>query len=172
MGSDTIQEPTVVRDNHSATCEVLQALLQCTQGIYIDIVGRLIEQDNIAFLLQCQRKVQAVTLTTRQNATLLLLVCTGEVKTSYICTSRHLTIAQLNPLAILRYNLIYGLLGVNRFVLLVHIGELYGLTYGESSACRLLQAHNHTEQSSLTRSVRTNHTHDTGRWQLEVQSLV
>ena len=101
VGCDTIQEPTVVRDNYRTTCEVLQALLQCTKGVYIDIVGWLIEQDYVTLLLQSQSEVQAVALTTREYATLLLLVGTREVESRYIGTSRHLTVAQLHPLAIL-----------------------------------------------------------------------
>ena len=113
VGCDTIQEPTVVRDNYCATCEVLQALLQCTKGVYVDVVGRLIEQDYIALLLQCQCEVQAVALTTREYATLLLLVCTGEVEACNISASRHLTVAQLYELAVLRDNLVNRLLRVD-----------------------------------------------------------
>ncbi len=96
MCSNTVQEPTVVRDNHSTTCEVLQTLLQCSQSIYIDIIGRLIQKQHIALLLQCQGQVQAVTLTTRQHTALLLLIGTAEVKASHISTRRNLTVTQRN----------------------------------------------------------------------------
>ena len=40
MRGDTIQKPTVVRDDDGTAGEILQALLQRTQRVDIDVVGR------------------------------------------------------------------------------------------------------------------------------------
>ncbi len=82
MRADTIQEPTVVADHYSATGKVLQTFLQRTQGIHVDIIGRLVQQQYVGLRFECQGQVQTVSLTTRQHAAFLLLVRTGEVETT------------------------------------------------------------------------------------------
>ena len=47
-----IQEPTVVRDYHSTACKVVKTLLQRTQSVYVDVVGRLVEQQYVTFLFE------------------------------------------------------------------------------------------------------------------------
>ena len=39
-----IEKPTIVRDNDNATGKTLQGLFQRTQGVYVQIVRRLIQQ--------------------------------------------------------------------------------------------------------------------------------
>ena len=51
VGTDTVEEPTVVADDNSTTCECLKTFLLCTECIHVDIVGRLIEEEDITFLL-------------------------------------------------------------------------------------------------------------------------
>ncbi|MBP5457372.1 MAG: hypothetical protein J6Y37_12800, partial [Paludibacteraceae bacterium] len=72
MRADTIQEPTVVRNNYCATREILQTLLQGTKRIHINIIGRLIEQKDIRLRLERLCQMQTVSLTTGQDAALLL----------------------------------------------------------------------------------------------------
>ena len=78
--TDTVKEPTVVADHNSTAGKALKTLLQSTQGVDIDVVGRLVEQQHIALLLQSKSQLQAVTLTTRQGATELALVRAGKVE--------------------------------------------------------------------------------------------
>ena len=47
-----------MRDNYSATCEVLKTLLKSTKGININIIGRLIEQNYVTLLLKRKGKVK------------------------------------------------------------------------------------------------------------------
>ena len=44
VGTDTVEEPAVVADNHSTTGKCLQTFLQGTQRVHVDIVGWLIEE--------------------------------------------------------------------------------------------------------------------------------
>ena len=74
VGTDSVEEPAVVADNHSTTGKCFQTFLQGTEGVHVDIVGRLIEEQYVAFLLQCQCQLQAVALTTRENTAELALV--------------------------------------------------------------------------------------------------
>ena len=50
--TDTIQEPTVVRNDHCTTGKVLQTLFQCPQRIDVDIVGRLVKQQHVGTCFQ------------------------------------------------------------------------------------------------------------------------
>ena len=66
--------------HHGTACESLQTFLQGAQGVHIDVVGRLIEQQHIALLLQRQSQLQAVALTAGEDAAELSLVIAGEVE--------------------------------------------------------------------------------------------
>ena len=57
-------------------------------------------------------------------------------------------------------------------MLLVYVCELNRRAYAERTRCRLFEAHNHTEECSLARTVRAYDTHDTGWWQRELEILV
>ena len=63
--TNTVEEPTVVADNHRTTCKGFQTLLQGTQRVDINVVGWLIEQQHIALLLQGKGQLHTVTLTAR-----------------------------------------------------------------------------------------------------------
>ena len=40
MCTDTVEEPTVVRDNYCTAGEIFQTFFQSTQSVYVDIIGR------------------------------------------------------------------------------------------------------------------------------------
>ena len=64
MGTETVEEPTVVADDHGATGKGVKTFLQCSQCVHVDVVGRFVEQQHVALLLQSKRQLQAVALTT------------------------------------------------------------------------------------------------------------
>ena len=74
VGRDAVQEPAVVGDDHGAAGEVLDTFLQGADGVYIHIVGGLVEQEDIALVLEGQGQVEAVALTSGEDAAELLLV--------------------------------------------------------------------------------------------------
>ena len=43
MCADAVEEPAVVADNDGASGEVFETFLERTQGVYIDVVGGLVE---------------------------------------------------------------------------------------------------------------------------------
>ena len=47
MGGDAIEEPAVMADDHGAAGEILQRLFQRAQRVDIEIVGGLVEQQNV-----------------------------------------------------------------------------------------------------------------------------
>ena len=44
MRTDTIEEPTVVRNDDRTTGEVLQSFFECSECVHINIVGRFVDQ--------------------------------------------------------------------------------------------------------------------------------
>ena len=66
VGTDTVEEPTVVADDNRTTGQCLKTFLQGTECIHVDIIGRLIEEEDITFLLQCHSQLKTVALTTRE----------------------------------------------------------------------------------------------------------
>ena len=82
MRTDTVEEPAVVADDYGTSGKVLKTLLECTQRVHVDIVGRLVEEQYVTLLLQCEGKLQAVALTTRKHRTHLLLITTGKVESA------------------------------------------------------------------------------------------
>ena len=69
-----VEEPPVVGGDHGAAGELEQRVLERLQGLDVEVVGRLVEQQQVAAHLQRQREVEPVALTTGQHAGLLLLV--------------------------------------------------------------------------------------------------
>src|SRR6478752_308951 len=64
---DAVEEPPVVRDHHGAPGELQQRVLERLQRLDVEVVGGLVEEQQVAALLQRQREVQAVALTTGED---------------------------------------------------------------------------------------------------------
>src|SRR5690349_18653846 len=71
---NAIEEPTIVTDYYGAAGEVLKRGFQGAQCIYIKIVCRLVQQQNVRAFLQHLCEVNPVSLTTRKHANFLLLI--------------------------------------------------------------------------------------------------
>jgi hypothetical protein len=59
VGGDAVEEPAVVADDHGAAGEVLQRLFQGAHGVDVQVVGRLVEQQDVgpslSILARCTR---------------------------------------------------------------------------------------------------------------------
>ena len=64
MGANTVEEPAVVANHHSTASKRFQTFLKRTERVHVDVVGRFVEQQHVALLLQSKRQLQAVALTT------------------------------------------------------------------------------------------------------------
>ena len=47
MGRHTVEEPAVVGDDDGAACEVGQRVLDCPERVDVEVVGRLVEQQQV-----------------------------------------------------------------------------------------------------------------------------
>ena len=80
VGGDAVEEPAVVADDHGAAGEAQQRLLQRAQRVDVEVVGRLVEQQQVAAAVQQLGQVDAVALAAGEVADLLLLVGPLEVE--------------------------------------------------------------------------------------------
>ena len=91
---DAIEEPAVVADHDGAAGEVEQRLFERAQRVDVEVVGRLVEQQQVAPSLQQLRQVHAVALAARQRADLALLRRALEVEPRDVGARRHLALAE------------------------------------------------------------------------------
>lgn len=132
-------------DDHSTSGKVLQTFFEGTERIHVDVIGGLVQQQHITFLLQAERQMQAVAFTTGKHPTELFLVGTGEVETGQIGACINVAPSHANQIVSAGNDLIYALVGVDILVLLVHVGNLYGLPHLEFAFVCLFQSHDKTE---------------------------
>src|SRR3954462_15077227 len=87
-----VEEPAVVGDDHRAAGEVEQRLLERAQGVDVEVVGRLVEQEDVPALAQQLHQVHAVAHAAAQRAHLLLLVGALEVEARAVGARIHLAV--------------------------------------------------------------------------------
>src|SRR5690606_23768809 len=147
--------------------EVLQRILERGQRLRIEVVGRLVEQDDIAALLQELGHVHTVALAARKRAYLLLLVAALEVEGGAIGSGVNLVLAELDDVVAARNLLPHGLVRIERIAALVHITELHRLADADRAAVGLLLPGDHAEERGLAGAVRADDADDAARRKLE-----
>jgi hypothetical protein len=84
MSGDPIKEPPVMADHNHRSSKIFESLLQCPQGIYIEVIRRFVEKKDVGSFLQHPCKVDAVSFSPGKNADLLLLIGAGEIEAGHI----------------------------------------------------------------------------------------
>lgn len=105
VGTGAVQEPAVVGNDHGAARELLKGVLKGAQGLDVQVVGRLVEENQVSALFQGQSQVQAVTLTTGENLGRLLLVRALEAERGQVSTRWHFVLADVDVIQSVRNNL-------------------------------------------------------------------
>ena len=112
MGGDAVEEPAVVADDDGAAGEILQRLFQRAQRIDVEIVGRLVEQQQVGAGPQHLGEMHAVALAARQRADFLLLVGALEVERGAVGARVHFLLAEQDDVLAVGDFLPHGLLAV------------------------------------------------------------
>src|SRR5699024_2422010 len=89
---DPVEEPAVVRDDDRAARELEQRVLERAEGLDVEVVRGLVEQEEVATLLERERQVETVALTAREDARRLLLVGTLETERRDVRAGRDLDV--------------------------------------------------------------------------------
>src|SRR5579884_3115230 len=168
VGGDTVQEPAVVAAHDGAAAEGFEPFFQRAQGVHVEIVRRLIQQDEIRAFLEHAREVHPVALPAREVFYLLLLVGAAEVEARAVRPRVDLDLAELDRVVPVGDDLPDGLVAVERAVL-IHIAKLHRLAERDRARVRLLLADDQLEQSRLAGAVRSDHADDAAARQPETE---
>src|SRR5581483_8571827 len=71
---DAVEEPAVVADDDRAARELEERVLERAEGVDVEVVGGLVEQQDVAAAAEHLREMHTVALAARQVTDLLLLV--------------------------------------------------------------------------------------------------
>src|SRR4051794_39606305 len=151
---DAVEEPPIVRDHHRAAGELEQRVLEAAERLHVEVVRRLVEEQQVAALLQRQRQVQPVPLAAREHARRLLLVRSLEAERRDVGARRDLRVADLDVVQPVGDDLPERLLRVDARTGLVDVRDLHGLADLQVAAVERLEADDGLEQRGLADAVR------------------
>src|SRR6266700_4112336 len=82
---DAIEEPSVVRNDYRAAGKVFERFFESAKRIQIEIVCRLIEEQDIGPLFEDFGEMHTVSLAAGKNSARLLLVGAAEIEPRNVC---------------------------------------------------------------------------------------
>src|SRR5216683_2042696 len=171
VGGDAVQEPAIVGDDDGAAGIVEERLFKRAQRVDIEIVGRLVEEEEVGALLQHLRQMHPVALAARQLPDLFLLVGAAEVEERAVGPAGDLAAAEIDLVLPARDLLPHAVAGDQRVARLVDIAELDGVTDPKSPAIGRFLPGDHAEERRLAGAVRPDDADDSPGRQPEAQLL-
>ena len=171
VGGDPVQEPAVVADDQHGAGKGEQRLLQRAQGLDIEVVGRLVQQQQVGAGLEHLGEMDSVALAAGEATHLLLLVRALEVEGGDIGAARDLARSERDHVEPARNLLPDRLVGGQRLAALVHRADLHRLADAQNAAVRRLLAGQHPEERGLAGAVRPDHADYARRRQAEGDTL-
>ncbi len=157
---NAVEKPSIVGYDHRAARERHQRLLQRPQGFDVEVIGGLVEQQDVAPGFQHLRKVHAIAFASRQIADELLLLRALEVEAADIASRGGLVVAHLDDIESAGDFLPHGVLVVERLARLIDIGKFDRGTHPDVAAVGFVHAGQHPEQRGLAGSIRSDDAHD------------
>ena len=121
---DAVEEPAIMADDDGAAGEVDERVLEGAQRVDVEVVRRLVEQQQVAARAEQLGQVQAVALAAREVADLLLLVRAAEVERRDVGAALHLALADHDQVEAVGDLLPDGVRPVEVGPALVDVGEL------------------------------------------------
>ncbi len=171
MGCDAVEEPAIVADDDRASCEGDQCVFQRPQGVNVQIVGRFVEQEQVAPTLEQLGEMDPVPLAAGEILDLLLLVGSPEVEARAVGSRVHLAGTE-EQLVFSPGNLFVRRLGtVERVSTLIHVGQLDCLADRQIPTVGLFLTRDHAKQRRLACAVGPDHPDDPAAGQREVEVL-
>src|SRR5208282_2958583 len=115
----------------------------------VDVVARLVEEQQVGARFEHLGEMHAVALPTRELPHLLLLIGALEVEGGDVGSARHAVLAELELIEAVRDLLPHRLLRAERVARLVDVAELHRFTDAELAPVGLLLACDHAEERRL-----------------------
>src|SRR4029077_9108450 len=129
VGGHPVEEPPVVADHHRVARGGEPRVFQRPQGVDAQVVGGLLEEQQVAAALEHGGEVHAVALAAREVAHPLLLVRSLEVERGHVGARGDLTRAEWELLRPARDLLPHVLGRIERVAALVDVGQPDGLPH-------------------------------------------
>src|SRR5580704_8985150 len=167
VGGDAVEEPAIVADEDGTAGEILQRPFERPQRIDVEIVGRLVKQQQVGARFEHLGKMHAVALAAGERADLLLLIGALEIEGGAISARIHLALAEEDDIVAAGDLLPDRRSAVERVARLVDIAELDRLADLDCALVRLLLAGDHAKQRGLVCAVGTDHPDNATGRQLE-----
>src|SRR5690606_33525317 len=169
VGRDAVQEPAVVADHEGVAGEFQQRVLERAQGLHVEVVGRLVEQQHVAALQQGLGHVQAAALAAGQGADPLLLVLALEVEAADVGARLDLDAVDVEDVEAGVDPLEHGLVACQRVAALVDVGQVHGRADHDLAGVGLFLAGDHLEERGLAGAVGADDAADRARRHDEAQ---
>src|SRR5262249_16052886 len=144
-----VEEPPVVAGDDRAAGELQQGVLQARQGLDVEVVGRLVQQQQVAALLEGERQVHPVALAAGHDHGRLLLIRALEPERGHVGAAGDLDVADADMRLAVRDHLPHVLMRVDAAAGLVNVGDRDRLADPDIAGVRLLLADDHLEQRVL-----------------------
>src|SRR4029079_1702368 len=136
VGGDAIQEEAIMADDDSAAGEILERRFKRGECLHVEIVGRLIEQNEVGAGFQHLGEMDAISFAAGELADLLLLIRSLKIEPADIGAGRHLAIFKLDHLAPAGNFLKHGFVAVKRIARLIHIADFHGVADADGAIVR------------------------------------
>ena len=140
-------------DDDGAAGEAEQRVLEGSEGFDVEVVGRFVEQQQVAALLEGEGEVEAVAFTTGQDAGLLLLVGALEPELRDVGACGDLDLADLDVVVSFGDDLEQSRFGVDAGAVLVDVADVDRLTDLHGAGVWLFEADDRLEQGRLADAV-------------------
>ena len=157
--------------DHRTAGELQQRVLQRGQRLHVKVVGGLVQQEQIAALLERECQVHPVALAAGQHTCGLLLVGALKTECRHVRPARDLGPADPDVGLPVRDHFPDGLVRVDPFPVLVHVGDLYRFADPDGPRVRLLLTEDHPYQRGLADPIGPDHTDDATLGQRETEVL-
>src|SRR5262249_30690139 len=153
VGGDAVEEPAVVADDDGAAAEVQKRFLQGPQGVHVEIVGRLVKQEQVAAGAKELGEVDAVAFAAGELADLALLIGALEVEAGHIAARGDLALAERQVIRAAGDLLEHGLAIVKRVAGLIDVSGHDGVADAQAAGVGLLLADDHAKEGGLAGAV-------------------
>src|SRR5690606_35727889 len=169
VGGNAVEEPAIVRDHEGVARELQQRVFQCAQGLDVEVVGRFVEQQDVAALQQGLGHVQAAALAARERADQLLLVLALEVEAADVGARLDLDAVDVEDVEAATDFLEDVVVAFQLVAALVDVGQVHGRADVDLARVRLFLPGDHLEQRRLAGAVGADDADDGAGRHLEAQ---
>ena len=156
-------------DDDQAAAELHEGIFEGAQGVDIQVVGGLIEDDQVGAAFEQAGQVHAVALATGQRAHFALLLVALEVEARAIGAAVDLGAAEVQFIGAFGDVFPDRFFGVQVITALIDVGHLHRLADDQLATVGRFLARDHVHQRRLAGAVGANHADDATARQLEVQ---